>query len=755
MKLLSFHRCLLLGVTLLFLTFCHREENKISGDRIIQNLRAFSKLYGYVRFFHPSDQASLIDWDLFAIYGAEKVKNAANNEELKNILEELFLPIGPVIKVYHKGEEPEPINISDQYDTLKVVTWQHLGVGLGSSSGIYKSTRLNREKLVNGSQTGFGTITQTIEAGPFRGKEIRMTASVRSEVSGSGNTGQLWLRVDRENNQAGFLDNMNDRPILLDTWNEYEITGVVAVDATKILFGCFLSGLGKVWVDDFKLYFKNDKGEWESIEINNPGFEEENNGRPVSWNTPSPGYTCLLVSNEKRDGEKCLVIENKGTVFKGKLFDEYPKPGETINKELCDGLYCQVPLVLLIGDESEISIRKTKALDKLISNLRKINPEALTANNENVRIGDIVITWNVFQHFYPYFDVVDIDWDLQLTHFLGEAISDQNEQDFYNTLRELVASIRDGHGNVYHKNTERLVGFNFHVEWIEDQVVITYSKDSAQFKRGDIVVSIDGIPSEQILQEEESYISGSDQWKRFRSLGRFGYGERGSVAKLSILREGELKQIEAIRSITNPPSKPKKGIHKISSDIYYINLDITPMDDINEIMEDLGTARGVVFDLRGYPKGNHEVINHLLVEADTSGSWMQVPKYIYPDQVNMAGYQLHGWFIQPEKPHISGKVVFITDGRAISYAESFMGFIEYYRLAEIVGQPTAGTNGNVNFFNLTGGFRVTWTGMKVVKHDGSQHHLIGIQPTVPVHRTIRGVQEERDEFLEKAIEIIQ
>ena len=104
---------------------------------------------------------------------------------------------------------------------------------------------------------------------------------------------------------------------------------------------------------------------------------------------------------------------------------------------------------------------------------------------------------------------------------------------------------------------------------------------------------------------------------------------------------------------------------------------------------------------------------------------------------------------------LDGKVVFITDGRAISYAESFMGFIEYYRLAEIVGQPTAGTNGNVNFFNLPGGFRVTWTGMKVVKHDGSQHHLIGIQPTVPVHRTIRGVQEERDEFLEKAIEIIQ
>jgi hypothetical protein len=45
--------------------------------------------------------------------------------------------------------------------------------------------------------------------------------------------------------------------------------------------------------------------------------------------------------------------------------------------------------------------------------------------------------------------------------------------------------------------------------------------------------------------------------------------------------------------------------------------------------------------------------------------------------------------------------------------------------------------------------------MKVLKHDGSQHHLIGIQPTIPVERTIQGVIEGRDEFLEKALEIVK
>ncbi len=78
---------------------------------------------------------------------------------------------------------------------------------------------------------------------------------------------------------------------------------------------------------------------------------------------------------------------------------------------------------------------------------------------------------------------------------------------------------------------------------------------------------------------------------------------------------------------------------------------------------------------------------------------------------------------------------------------------EGFKLATIVGQPTAGTNGNVNPFTLPGGYNISWTGMKVLKHDGSQHHGVGIIPDVLVNKTIKGVKEGRDEFLEKAIEI--
>jgi C-terminal processing protease CtpA/Prc len=203
------------------------------------------------------------------------------------------------------------------------------------------------------------------------------------------------------------------------------------------------------------------------------------------------------------------------------------------------------------------------------------------------------------------------------------------------------------------------------------------------------------------------------------------------------------------------PGSDEPSVRQLEPSIWYVNLDLAEMTEISENIDAIASAEGVVFDLRGYPNNNHGVLGHLLAEPDTSVRWMRVQQAIYPDRERIAGWRELGWNIQPLAPRIQGRVVFLTDGSAISYAESFMSFVEHYRLAEIVGAPTAGANGNVNPFTLPGGFRVTWTGMRVLKHDGSQHHNIGIQPTVPLEPTIEGIRANRDELLEKALEIIK
>ena len=157
------------------------------------------------------------------------------------------------------------------------------------------------------------------------------------------------------------------------------------------------------------------------------------------------------------------------------------------------------------------------------------------------------------------------------------------------------------------------------------------------------------------------------------------------------------------------------------------------------------------FDFRGYPSNlQPSFLTHLSDQFLKSAQW-HFPVVLLPDRKDMQFERRGEWLLPPTRPFLAAKKAFITDGRAISYAESCMGIVEYYKLGAIVGAPTAGTNGNTNPFPLPGGYFISWTGMKVLKHDGSRHHGVGILPTIPVSRTRAGVAAGHDEFLERAV----
>jgi C-terminal processing protease CtpA/Prc len=199
-------------------------------------------------------------------------------------------------------------------------------------------------------------------------------------------------------------------------------------------------------------------------------------------------------------------------------------------------------------------------------------------------------------------------------------------------------------------------------------------------------------------------------------------------------------------------SRPAK-IEELEAGIFYVDLERSTDDDFDAALPQLENATGIIFDLRGYPQVSPYTIGHLIDETVTSAQW-HIPVFSSPDRQGVT-FDFRNWKVEPRSPRLTAQVAFLTDGRAISYAETYMGIIEHYQLAEIVGQATAGTNGNIIRFTIPGGYEFVWTGMKVLKHDGSQHHGIGILPTVPVSRTIQGVAAGRDEQLERAIEIVK
>ncbi len=745
-------RAILLAPVLLF-TFGFRAPLHAQPPGPVHNLRAFAKLYGYVRWFHPSDEAAELDWEAFAAHGATRVKDAASSEQLGRTLQDLFSPFAPTVQVYAEGEEPPvPAELSppDAAD-LDLVAWQHLGVGFGASNSIYRSARLNRETTLSSSQLN-AVLTQRVDPTPLLGKEVRLRAM--GKVLDPGARLQLWMRVDLPDREQGFFDNMADRPVTSTDWEFLEIEGTVADNAVAVVLGAIILGGGTA-LDDLRLEVREGE-EWVPADaIQNGDFEEGETGDLTGWHSSVTGWEFALTEGDAPHGDRHLRIVPETDTVSGGLFPYAPAPGEVVEKPLGLGLMARVPLALQSRNGHTLGATSSAGLGALSQALENLGLQAMTGEDEALRLADVIIAWNIFQHFYPYFDVVDTDWDQVLTIALDRVLADASDEDFLATLRWMVSELRDGHGYVAGP-VQPPAGISWQVDWIEEQVVVVAVGEGSPLQVGDVVVSLDGVPATELLEESSAVFSGSPQWRRWRALAQFGAGTPGTEASLLVRRaSGELPL--AVPRQAQPEQvneRRPENIEELEPGIFYVNLDLAEITAIRERAVELAAARGVVFDLRGYPNGNHEALTYLS-DSNLNSAFWRVPQIIYPDHDGEAHFTESRWNLPPSEPRFQGKIVFLTNGRAISYAESVMGIVEHYRLGEIVGGTTAGANGNVNPFTLPGGYRFSWTGMQVIKHDGTQHHLVGIHPTIPMTRTVQGVRERRDELLEKALEVIR
>ncbi len=215
----------------------------VAADVSVQNLSAFARLYGYVRWFHPSDEAAATDWGRFAVYGARRTAAARTPGELATILRELFHPIAPAIRIYRTGDTPEqPSLVPPDTMGFDIVAWQHEGVQL-APQGQYRSIRLNRPEPGVEPE---GQVYAQVDAETVRGKRLRLMAEARMQAEGPARL-HLAMVIGRESGR-GFSDLMQDRPITSPEWSSYEIVGPAADDATTITLAAVLVGVGEARV---------------------------------------------------------------------------------------------------------------------------------------------------------------------------------------------------------------------------------------------------------------------------------------------------------------------------------------------------------------------------------------------------------------------------------------------------------------------------------------------------------------------------
>lgn len=568
-----------------------------SPEQQVENIKAFTRIYGYVRYFHPSDEAEQIDWMKFAMYGTEYVLQAKDNNELKGKLEKLFLPIAPTIQVYQEGEVVrDPFeNVDTENSSIKYVAWQHLG----KATSLYKGDLYKKKKII-----------------------------------------------------------FND-----------------------------------------------------------------------------------TSSTEK-------------------LFESLPNPGETISESINNSLRVNIPLVLYTDGEKTLgpTEQTSQKLEELVENMKDINTDYDTVELRT-RLAGITILWNDIQHFYPYFEEVKVDWLKELSSFTKIALDTKNKEEYSALINLMTEKLDDGHISYNNRNWVHNYRLPFTIDKADKLLVITSSLEDSPYEVGDVIVSINGKATNEYLLEAQQEFSGSPQTKEVISLQALEYGKKDETLLLEIKRDGENHSFQVSyglpkKRISNFPIIEEK-IKEIEEGIYYVNTLKVSYDELIPHLDILAKAKGVIFELRGYPERDvSPLLSHLTSKTVQSPQFFR-EQILYPDHKKLAGYNEEGrWIIEPDTPKFKGNVVFLTNANAFSGPETMLGVVEDNQLGFIVGQPTAGTNGNINDIILPGNLKVMFTGMKVVKGDGSPHHIIGILPTHPVERTIEGVKNGKDEYIEKAIEII-
>ncbi|NOY26449.1 MAG: hypothetical protein GXP62_11305 [Oligoflexia bacterium] len=378
-----------------------------------------------------------------------------------------------------------------------------------------------------------------------------------------------------------------------------------------------------------------------------------------------------------------------------------------------------------------------------------------------VRLGAAIHIEQAMEHSWPYQDIVPVDWDATLREALGAVAEAGDPAAVKVALEPIFVHAGDGHGRIMLDGAPRKPYTpDLVLAWVEDQVVVATVADLAPGAEPGMVLSqIDGQPVDTVLSNALSHQSGATlASRRYRAVEDLLRREQPGRVQLAMAHPGQapvdlslplLPTTGSAVPLSDLPERPE--VDHLDDGVIYVDLDRVKGETLTAALPDLRAASGVVLDLRGYPRAPIDTIAKLLPKRVDSQRF-DTPVWIGPG--GPASWVEGGWRAGPRLMGFDVPTVVITDARAVSAAETVLSLFRDAGVP-IVGQPSAGTNGNVTRGRAPGGVQFVFTGMRTTNHDGSRHHGIGVLPTVPVARTIAGVRAGQDEALDAALELLR
>ena len=668
-----------------------------------------------------------------------------------------------------------------------------------------QSARIERTQE---SPNTFTPISATIPV-DFTGKSIELRGYLRVEdVKGHA---ALWLREDDGASSVAFINGDAENFAGTSDWKVFSLSLPIKNEAKSLLFGAFLAGTGKAWVDDLELLV---------------------DGKPIAA-TATRVPTVLESDKEFAAGSRITIdsltdlqVENLATLAEVWGFLKYHHPAVASGQHNWDyDLFRIMPAILASRSPVERNARLLQWIDSLgavppcspcvqldskdlqmkpdvawIRDRARLGP-ALSARLQTIYArrpageqfyinlepkvdnpgflhepvysaiafpdsGYQLLTlfrwWNAMEWWSPNRYLFP-DWRHILRTYMRSMATAKSKQEFTLTIMKLIGEAHDTHANLWSSLSVRPPAGECSVavalRFVGDRAVVWSVSDKAStLERGDVVERIDGRAVDVLVKEWSPFYADSNEAARKRDIAsQMTNGPCGAV-KLGIRRAGAMVEVPSLRVKPNDGSRglhshdlPGDTFHLLSKDIAYLKLSSVHAQDVDSYVQRASGTKGMIVDIRNYPSQFVVfALGQLLVEKPTV-----FVHFTNADLANPGAFHFVGSpTLMPAAPHYAGRIVLLVDETTQSQAEYTTMALRAAPGALVVGSQTAGADGNVSPILLPFEMRTLMSGLGVFTLQNGQTQQVGIARDIESVPTVVGIAAGRDEVLESGIRAI-
>jgi carboxyl-terminal processing protease len=372
--------------------------------------------------------------------------------------------------------------------------------------------------------------------------------------------------------------------------------------------------------------------------------------------------------------------------------------------------------------------------------------------------------WNIIRYFNPYNHVLDKNIDSTLYQYAEPFANAATDTTYYLLFERMTKHLDDAHveygtwSSAY--SFPLWMGPQFVIRYIQNKYVVVKS-NVPQVRKGDILVSVDGLTTQQWDDSLRPYIAAGNETIFRNIMTNYITGGNGNSIATVVLKDSMLNQytLNLPRTQNNYTAVDNYQVNDTLAAAYwetidcntgYVNMRNLTQAQVPLMYNDLRTKKAIIFDIRGYPKGTAWGIADLLY-PDTLG----FADDAYPEVTFPGSYS---WYndnmgVANNPVAYQGQVIILMNEDAVSQSEYSCMMLGRMPGAIKVGSQTAGADGNITYFRLSNDIRTMFTTLGIYYPNGDSTQRIGIVPDVAIQPTIAGIRHGRDEVLEKALEI--